>query len=261
MTPFDLSGQTILITGGYGYLGSTVSRGLAQLGATVFVLARSRAKFDQQFAGDDPVAPGSVHFAECDIADSASIGRAFAEANGATGRIDVLINNANYFRGAPPMAISDQDWEYSMDGGINSVYRCIREVGPYFEKQGQGNIINIASMYGMVSPDFSVYQQAPKSLNPPHYGAAKAAIIQLTKYFAHYLGAGGVRVNAISPGPFPNTEVQQNRHFMQELERRTALGRIGDPQDLIGPTAFLCSPASAYVTGHNLVVDGGWTAS
>jgi gluconate 5-dehydrogenase len=98
-------------------------------------------------------------------------------------------------------------------------------------------------------------------LNPPHYGAAKAAVIQLTKYFAHYLGTSNIQVNTISPGAFPSGKVQEDSSFIRSLEKKTALKRIGRPPDLVGAFVFLSSGASDYVTGHNLVVDGGWTVS
>ena len=116
-------------------------------------------------------------------------------------------------------------------------------------------------MYGMVSPDFSIYEEFPNFLNPPHYGAAKAAVIQLTKYFAHYLGTEDIQVNAVSPGAFPSEKVQENNLFIKSLEKKTALKRIGQPSDLVGAFVFLSSNASDYITGHNLVVDGGWTVS
>jgi gluconate 5-dehydrogenase len=173
--------------------------------------------------------------------------------------IDVLVNNAVSVRGRDPLQISDPEWEYSVDGALSSVYRCIREVAPYLVRNGRGKIINISSMYGMVSPDFRIYEDCPAFLNPPHYGAAKAGVIQLTRYFARYLGPHNIQVNCISPGPFPNESVQHNQGFVHALEERTALGRIGRPEDLVGAVVFLSSAAADFVTGHNLVVDGGWT--
>jgi len=256
MKLFDLTGKTVLITGGYGHLGATMARGVADFGADVFVLGRSREKFDAVFADDR-----RVRFVRCDIADTSSIRDAYSTVSRTGAAIDALIVNGIYFRGKDPMHVSDDDWAYSIDGALNSAYRCLREAGPYFVVQGHGSVINISSMYGMVSPDFTVYDVAPESLNPPHYGAAKAALIQMTRYFAHFLGPSGVRVNAISPGAFPDPRVQENQRFIDALKRKTALGRIGDPADLIGAAVFLASDASAYVTGHNLVVDGGWTAA
>ena len=124
---------------------------------------------------------------------------------------------------------------------------------------GAGSIVNVASMYGIVSPQPAAYAGSPDFHNPPAYGAAKAGVIQYTRYAAVHLAPDGVRVNAISPGPFPSPSVQEDPAFIAGLAARVPLGRIGRPEDLVGPLVFLLSDASRYVTGHNLVVDGGWT--
>jgi gluconate 5-dehydrogenase len=147
-----------------------------------------------------------------------------------------------------------------MDGVLGSAYRCIRTIVPFMNIGGGGSIVNVASMYGVTVPDFGVYDDYPEYINPPHYGAGKAGLIHMTRYFARLLGASGIRVNAVSPGAFPNGQIQADEQFIDNLAAKTALGRIGHPQDLVGAFVFLCSAASSYVTGHNLVVDGGWVA-
>jgi len=113
-------------------------------------------------------------------------------------------------------------------------------------------------MYGVVSPDPRIYGDSGYD-NPPNYGAGKAAIIQFTRYAACHLAAKGIRVNAISPGPFPNPKVQENKWFISNLKNKVPLGRIGQPGDLKGAVVFLASEGSSYITGQNIVVDGGWT--
>ena len=115
-------------------------------------------------------------------------------------------------------------------------------------------------MYGVVAPQFEIYDDFPAYLNPPHYGAAKAGVIQLTKYYASYLGKYNVQVNTVTPGPFPSDKVQESQGFVAALEHKTCLNRIGKPEDLAGSFVFLASDASNFITGQNIIVDGGWTS-
>lgn len=254
---FDLSGRLVLITGGYGHLGRAAVGGLLAHGARVVVLARDEAKFLAQFATE--LATGRLHFLECDVAATPSVQAALRASRAQHGLPDVLINNAVYSEGQQPDALTDAQFARGLDGSAGSTYRCLREVLPYLRENGGGAIINVASMYGLVAPDFAAYAEHPQFLNPPHYGAAKAAVIQLTKYFASYLGPENIRVNCISPGAFPSEAVQEQAGFVAELARRSPLGRIGRPKELAGAFVFLSAAASSFVTGHNLVVDGGWT--
>jgi len=252
---FSLQGRVVLLTGGYGYLGQAVANGLAESGARVFVLGKSEEKFRQAFSGSK-----SIAFETCDVGQTASVEAAFASVAKGAGKIDVLINNAFFCRGNDVEKMSDDDWEFSIEGTLNSVHRCVRAALPYLKKQGRGKIINVSSIYGMVSPHFSIYEDFPQHLNPSHYGAAKAGVIQLTRYFAGYLGPYNINVNCVTPGAFPSAKTQENAAFIAELTALNPLKRIGRPDDLKGAFIFLSSAASDYVTGHNLVVDGGWTA-
>ncbi len=253
MKMFSLNDKNALITGGYGHLGKAIAKELLQAGAKTYVLGKEKAKFDKEFSGTNAI------FKKFDISDTEIIKSVFNEIFLADNKIDILINNAVYLKGNNPEAISDEDLAYSLDGTLSSVYKCIREVMPYMKKQNCGRIINIASMYGMVSPDFSIYKNG-EFLNPPQYGAAKAGVIQLTKYFASYLGDNGITVNCVSPGPFPNPQIQKHTDFIQQLSNKTMLKRIGEPKELAGIFVFLASDASSYITGQNIAVDGGWTA-
>jgi len=253
---FSLKDKTVLITGGYGHLGRATAVGLADHGASVVVLGRSEEKFRSAF--DD--SKRQITFQTCDMSRSESIRAAFKSVAAAVPRIDVLINNAFYSRGNDPEKLSDDDWAYGIDGTLSSVYRAIREIIPYFHAQRGGKIIYVSSMYGLVAPRFSIYEAAPGQLNPPHYGAAKAGVIQLTRYYAAYLGPSGVNVNCVVAGPFPTPATQANGEFVEALKSMNPLGRIGTPEGVVGAFVFLSSSSSDFVTGHNLVVDGGWTA-
>lgn len=254
-TIFDLTGQTVLLTGGYGHLGRAIAAGLLAHGARVVVLGRSEASFEQVF----PDKPDNLHFISCNVADTAVVQEAFRRSRALYGLPSVLINNAFYSRGQQPDALPDADFALGLDGSVGTAYRCLREILPYLRERGAGKIINVASMYGIVAPDFAAYDAHPQFLNPPHYGAGKAAIVQLTKYFASYLGPENIQVNCISPGAFPSDAVREEAEFESELRRRIPLERVGEPQDLAGAFVFLSSAAANFVTGHNLVIDGGWT--
>jgi len=256
---FDLTGKNIIITGGYGHLGSAITNSLLFHGATVFLLGKDIKKFNKAFDLKNDLYK-NLNFIHCDISSTSDVKKAYAEVVKQQIRVDVLINNAYFIKGQSPDLMTDEDWSYGIDGTLNCVYRCIREIIPYFREQSRGKIINVSSMYGIVSPDFTIYDKFPSGLNPPHYGAAKAGVIQMTKYFANYLGMEGITVNAITPGPFPSEVVQQNTEFVTELAKRTSLNRIGKPEDLAGAFVFLSSEMSNYITGQNIIVDGGWTS-
>ncbi|MFM2360565.1 MAG: hypothetical protein RLY16_2558 [Bacteroidota bacterium] len=255
---FNLTQKVILVSGGYGHLGSAITESLCFHGATVYVLARTEEKFLAAFANLE-VNRERLHFQQCDIASTASIQEAFQAVSKKEGRIDVLINNAFYAKGQSPETMADEDFEYCLDGTLSSVFRCIREIIPFFKQHGAGKIINVSSMYGMIAPDFGIYDEFPQYLNPPHYGAAKAGVIQLTKYYASYLGKDNITVNAVTPGPFPSQPIQQQTGFVHALAEKTCLKRIGLPEDLAGAFVFLAADAANFVTGQNIVVDGGWT--
>ena len=181
--------------------------------------------------------------------------------NDKEGCIDILVNDAASIScgGKKPQEIDDAMWQSTMEGVAGSVFKCIREVVPYMEKTG-GTIVNIASMYGVVSPNLSMYEGvcAPY-LNPVAYGAGKAAVVQMTRYFGAYLVGKGIRVNSISPGTFPSSKVQENKEFVRRLSEKNPANRIGLPDDIKGTVLYLCSDASRYVIGQNIMVDGGWT--
>lgn len=255
---FDLDKKVTIVTGGYGHLGSAMVNTLLDFGSIVIVAGRSQQKFQNKFG----ITNQRLYFVETDISDSESIKNAFSKVVVEYGSIDILINNAQYSKGQNPESMSDEDWNYSMEGVLGSAFKCIREVIPIMKSQKSGKIINISSMYGMVSPDLTIYDadDCEKYLNPPHYGAAKAGLLQLTKYYAVFLAKYGIQVNAITPGPFPSYNTQEeNKRFIEKLVNKVPLKRIGKPEDLAGVCILLSSNASDFITGQNFVVDGGWT--
>lgn len=253
---FSLEDQVIILTGGYGFLGTAMTEGLLDAGATVIVAGRKQHGFSKAF----PEASSKLSFKHLDITDSESFRLLFMQVNDEFGKIDTIINNAVAIESdGKPENLSDGSFDKTMEGTVRSVYSAIREVLPYFRKQRHGRIINIGSMYGMVAPDFSIYDENPQFISAPHYGAGKAAVLQMTRYFASFLGKENILVNSISPGPFPQTKVQESTGFTSKLAENTVLGRFGKREELQGVVVFLCAAASGFITGHNLVVDGGWT--
>ena len=130
---------------------------------------------------------------------------------------------------------------------------------PLLEKSPAASIVNISTMYALAAPDPAMYEGTPY-LSPPGYGEAKAGMLQMTRYLAAFLAPRGVRVNAVSPGPFPHGKSASDRKFVRRLAERCLLGRTGRPEEIGGAVLYLASDASSFVTGQNLVVDGGWTA-
>lgn len=255
---FDLSGKVAVVTGGAGFLGEAVCEGLAEAGASVAIVSANSKKCQnlaERLARDYGV---KTWGGQMDIAKSASVKKCFTEIASELSHVDILVNNAHFCSSGRLEEMTEEDWQKGIDGTINGVFRCTQGVLPYFTTSGV--IINIASMYGLVSPDPRIYKGDQNLENPPNYGAGKAAIIQFTRYAACCLASRQIRVNSISPGPFPNEEVLANPEFIARLKDKVPLGRVGTPHEMKGSVVFLASDASSYVTGANIVVDGGWTA-
>lgn len=257
---FDLQNKIAIVTGGYSYLGQGMVRALLDCNAKVIVAGRSKTRFLNAFSEEEC---SILNFREIDIIQSKSIENFFIEILIEFGRVDILINNAYAARGNSQETISDEDWIYTFEGVVGSVHKNIKAVIPIMKKQKSGKIINISSIYGILSPDFNALyhgDDCEKYTNPPHYGAAKAAINQLTRYFAVLLGPYNIQVNAVAPGPFPHLGIQkENPEFIERLKKKNPLNKIGKPEDLGGVIALLSSSASDFITGQTLQVDGGWT--
>ena len=250
---FSLKGKTAIVTGGYGHLGKSITKALYDFGANVYVAGRNKEKFKEAFKNFP-----DIKFVYLDILDEDSIKNAYKQIFEESKSIDILVNNAVFTTFNNPEKMTEEEFIKGVDGTLTSVFRCIKNVIPYMKKTG-GSIINISSMYGVVAPDLRIYEDHPQFLNPPNYGAAKAGVIQLTKYYAVALAKYNIRVNCITPGAFPSKEVQKHEGFIKKLEQKIPLGRIGKPEELAGAIILLASDASSYITGQNIIVDGGWT--
>jgi NAD(P)-dependent dehydrogenase (short-subunit alcohol dehydrogenase family) len=255
----SLEGKTALIVGGAGLLGGEISNCFAELGAHLLIASRDIHKCHVFIDALQTKYPQCKMTAlSIDIAEPASIELcAHSVDELAPEGLDILVNCGWSGRKNTFESISDQDWNLDIEVCLNGVFRTIKRMHPLLKKR-QGNILNIASMYGHVAPDYRLYD-SEKFANPPSYGAAKAGLIQLTKYLASFLSQDNIRVNAISPGPFPYESTQkENPAFIERLAGKNPLNRIGKPHEIKGAAALLCSNAGAYMTGQNVCVDGGW---
>ena len=254
---FDMSGKTCVVMGGIGYLGSECVKALKDFGATV-ISADLRMEEDRWEKAEH----AADCYIRCDVSSTESIREVFRQIGEKYGRIDVLVNcasyGAGYGKGSQMEFMSDEVFYTGVDGTVGVVFRTMREVIPYMKENG-GSIINFGSMYGVVAPDLRIYGDNPQK-QPPNYGAGKGGVDQITRYAASALSEYGIRVNAVTPGPFPAPPNQADKAFNQKLADKTMLGRFGINHEIAGPVLLLASDASSFMTGANIRVDGGWTA-
>lgn len=267
---FDLTGRVAIVTGGAGLLGKQFSEALVEAGANVVIASRtlencqSWASELSQYAASLPTwrdrdpctAALPISFDVTDPVSSSALVEATLDHYG---RLDVLVNNA-YMRGtpAPPEELTPEAWRTWIDAGLSGAFYCSQAAAKPMLAQASGSIINISSMYGVVGTDVRIYPPEVPVNASAAYGAIKGGLINLTRTLAVVWAPQGVRVNCISPGGFPSTTI--NGEFYAGFVHKVPLNRMGSRNDLKGAVVFLASEASAYVVGHNLLVDGGWTA-
>lgn len=277
MDIFSLEGRVAIVTGACGLLGTQHCEALAAAGARV-VVADLDEEAGRRVAERLPVgatAAGSEESAGhlaigLDVTSITSLQTAKARILDKYGRIDVLVNNAAINdKFEDPLLAGQQSmfenyplemWDRSWKVNVSGVFLCSQVLGGVMAEQGGGSIINIASTYGIVAPDQSIYRNEAGEqtfYKSPSYPVTKSAVIGFTKFLASYWGNRNVRVNTLSPGGVEN---QQDVFFKENYSRKTLLGRMATPSDYKGAIVFLASDASGYMTGANLVVDGGWTA-
>ncbi|PAW77377.1 MAG: short-chain dehydrogenase [Verrucomicrobia bacterium Tous-C9LFEB] len=257
-----LKGRAALITGGAGHIGSAIAGGLAELGADIVILDMDQSKADAT-AGSLRQEYGVRTFGiAADLGQEAPLRQVPAQIEKELGRLDILIHAAalvgtsNLKGWAVPFAQqSAETWDDALRVNLTSSFILSQACADLLATSGKGSIINLSSIYGMVAPDLSLYAGTNLG-NPAAYAASKAGLLQLTKWLSTVL-APKVRVNAITPGGIWRGQAEA---FVAAYTKKTPLARMGTEEDLKGAAAYLASDLSAYVTGHNLVVDGGWTA-
>jgi NAD(P)-dependent dehydrogenase (short-subunit alcohol dehydrogenase family) len=263
---FSLTDRVAIVTGALGLIGRNHCQALAEAGANVVVADLNEAAA-QSFASE----LGDSHFGiGLDVTDEATVKQVRDRILERYDRIDVLVNNAalNEAVENPAMALELTAFENfpvaqfraSLDVNVTGVFLCSQVFGSVMAQQGKGSIINVASTYGLVGPDQSIYRNEAGEqtfYKTAAYPATKGAVVNFTRFLAAYWGQKGVRVNTLSPGGVENG---QNEFFISNYSAKTVLGRMAQPDEYQGAVVFLASDASAYMSGANLVVDGGWTA-
>jgi len=254
---FRLDGKTAFVSGSRGHLGAAMTRALAGAGAHVIVNGRDAAALDS-FAGDLRSQGFSVEAAAFDAHDVPKIRSFF----GGLKRLDILVNNIGRMLGKSFAQLEADDFAATYAATVTTAFESVRAALPALKAaiaaSGDASVINISSIYAQVSPDARLYDVREQQ-SPFHYGPAKAGLEQLTRHLAAELGPEKIRVNALVPGPFPQPG-KMPAGLEGRLAERTMLNRIGDPAEIGGPLLFLAAPASSFVTGTCLNVDGGWTA-
>ncbi len=262
---FNLKGRVALVTGGAGWLGTAMSEALAEAGANLVIASRSVEKC--QALADRLAQNGQECIAlKLDVNDEAQVRSVVDQSADHFGRLDILINNAY---SGPVHDSSDatdidnatgDDLLASFKGNTLQYFAAAQQAVRHMRKVGGGAIINNGSMYGVVGSYPDAYTDLPVN-SPINYHACKGGVVHMTRHMAVYWAKDNVRVNAISPGPFPKTDMKGKLPgFIERLEKKTPLGRMGLPHELKGLTLLLASDAGSFITGQNILVDGGWTA-
>ena len=258
----NLSGRTALVAGGAGHIALAVEEALVELGANVAVLDVDPAACQQRAEQLGRLRPQSAVPIACDLADEAKTRHAVRRASQELGGLDILVHCAAYADGAngrggwsgPLEQQTVEAWDAALRVHLTSAFVLAQEARAALERSGHGSVIVFGSIYSVVGPDVRLYADTPLA-NAVGYGVAKGGLLQLTRYLAALL-APRVRVNMISPGGVWRNPPEA---FYERYTARTPLGRMCTEEDLKGAVAYLASDLSAYVTGQNLQVDGGWT--
>lgn len=269
MEKFSLDGRTALVTGGAGLLGKQFSRALGEAGASVVV---ADLDFDAAYAHvQQLIADGIPAIAtRVDITDPDSVTAMVEHAVSEFGSLDVLVNSAALDPKFDPDNLDTQSgnafetyplntWKEAIDVNLTGMFLVCQAAARRMILQTKGVMINICSTYGLVGPDQRLYERpdVPRQFKPVYYSVSKAGVLGLTRYLATYYAGKPIRVNALTPGGVFN---QHDEVFLKAYSARTVMGRMAEPDEMSGAIVFLASDASSYMTGANLIVDGGWTA-
>jgi NAD(P)-dependent dehydrogenase (short-subunit alcohol dehydrogenase family) len=249
---FRLDGRTALITGGSKGLGRAIADALAGAGADVCLVSRHVDEAEKAASEIRAATSRRAVAIEADVSRSSSVNRMVERATAELGHVDILINNAGTNVRNPVIDYLDEDWEKVLQTNLSSAFYCCRALGPHLIQRGWGRVVNLASIMALTSMP-----------GRAAYACSKAGLIGLTKTLALEWAPHGVTVNALCPGPFAtemNIPLLQNPEVREQFTSRIPLGRWGNVEEVGAAALYLCSEPAAFVTGHTLYIDGGWTA-
>lgn len=255
---FSLEDRVMIVTGGAGHLGSEMSKGLAAFGARVIAVGRTETRFQELRDFRPERSTGRIECRACDVRDEAAFAAVVEDVWRQHGRLDALINNAASGGREKWDDCTTEAWRAGMAGTLDQVFTCTKAASSYMLKARRGVIVNTASLWSFLAPNPNMYLDLNIQA-PAHTLAAKGGVLQLTKYLAAVWAPHGIRVNALTPGWCPKKRGPDRPDYMREITNRVPMERVGVPSDLVGAIVFLVSDASSYMTGHNLVVDGGYS--
>lgn len=257
MEKFSLKKKVAVVTGGAGLYGRQIVRALTEAGAKVYVASRNMDSLEK-FAADERKNGYKVYPAFLDLADEKSILAVSTFIAGKEKHIDILVNNAVARTMKNGFKSPVSEFDASMHINATGLFTITRSIGDIMAGQKSGSLINIGSIRGETAPQASLYEGTDMNCWQPDYNFSKGGMISFTKFAASYYGRHGIRCNCISPGGFYTEGMPES--FVKKYMERTCLGRMGNDTDIKGAVVFLASEASAYITGINMCVDGGYTA-
>lgn len=262
---FNLKNKTVVLTGSAGRLGSRFSHILSNCGANVILVDIDQSKnkkLERELIRKYKTNPMAF---SVDISDQNEIKEMIKKITSKYPKIDVLINNAHFIprenekRDAPFEKYPLDLWDETISINLRGLFLCCQEIGKVMLKQKKGIVVNVSSIYGIVGADQRIYGKSRLN-SPPFYSASKGAMVNFTRYLAAYWQGKNIRVNTLTLGGVFDKKLHEDQNFVKNYSKKTILGRMANKEDYDGALIFLSSDASSYVTGTNLIVDGGWTS-
>ena len=262
---FDIKGKTIVLTGSAGRVGSRFAHTLSNAGANVILVDKETKKNTKLESEINKKYKTKAIAQNININDSQEVEKLVEFVLKKYKKIDVLINNAHIVprnhpkRDAPFEKFPVELWDKTISDNLRGIFLCSQKMGEVMVKRKKGVIVNISSIYGIIGPDQRIYGKSRLN-SPAYYSATKGAMVNLTKYLASYWGPNNIRVNTLTLGGIYDKNLHSGKEFVKNYSNKTMLNRMSNKEDYDGAILFLTSDASSYMTGSNLIIDGGWTS-